>query len=368
MRTSKWAISFIFLSFIVLISCSKKDDFEPTTTLGSSLYDPTPYDLQYGTLPVPMVPGDNQLTNAGVQLGRMLFYDKQLSSNGTLACAGCHVQENAFTDTNQFSTGVLGFMGGRQAMVSFNMLWNNNEFFWDGRAHFLRDQALKPIQDSLEMNESLVNVVSKLSVSQSYKDQFERAFGSDEINNLKISLALEQFMNSIVSYNSKYDKFVRSELTLNASEERGRNLFFDEYNPFFPSISGADCAHCHTGNNFENDNYMNNGLDSDAGFTDTGREKVTNNAMDRAKFKVPTLRNIELTFPYMHDGRFNTLEEVVDHYNSGLVYSSTIDPALENTRTTGLMLTTQDKADLVAFLKTLTDTDLTSDPRYASPF
>ncbi len=253
-------------------------------------------------------------------------------------------------------------------MASVNMLWNNNEFFWDGRAHLLRDQAILPIQDSLEMNESLANVVTKLSSSQMYLDQFERAFGSDEINSLKISLALEQFMNSIVSWNSKYDKVERGEISYTASEQRGKDLFFDEYNQFFPATSGADCAHCHSGANFENDQYMNNGLDADANFSDDGRMNVTMNSMDRAKFKVPTLRNIELTPPYMHDGRFQTLEEVVDHYNSGLVYSSTIDPALENTRGTGLFLDAQDKADLVAFLKTLTDTDLTSDPRYSSPF
>lgn len=351
----------IILITIIFISC-RKDKEEVT------LYDDTPYKLEYGALPTPTIPSDNQLTIQGVKLGRMLFYDKQLSGDGTLACAGCHVQSNGFSDTAQFSTGILGFKGGRQAMASFNMLWNNNEFFWDGRAHLLRDQAILPIQDSLEMNETLENVVSKLSSSQAYVDQFERAFGSTHINQLKISLALEQFMNSIVSWNSKYDKVERGELSYTASEQRGKDLFFEEYNQFFPATSGADCAHCHSGANFENDLYMNNGLDDDASFTDDGRMKVTMDATDRAKFKVPTLRNIELTPPYMHDGRFNTLEEVVDHYNSGLVNSSTIDPALENTRATGLFLTAQDKADLVAFLKTLTDNDMTTDSRFSSPF
>ena len=358
----QFSIVLITISVIGL-ACSKDE----VVSISGVIYDDTPYDLQYGALPTPVIPGDNPLTKEGVQLGRMLFYDKQLSGDGSLACAGCHVQENGFSDTARFSTGILGLQGGRQAMASFNMLWNNNEFFWDGRAHLLRDQAILPIQDSLEMNETLENVVIKLSASQTYLDQFKRAFGDSEINSLKISLALEQFMNSIVSWNSKYDKAKRGELALSDSEERGKNLFFDEYNQYFPSTSGADCAHCHSGGNFENDKYINNGLDADANFLDDGRMNVTLDPMDRAKFKVPTLRNIELTPPYMHDGRFSTLEEVVDHYNSGLVSSTTIDLALENNRATGLFLTAQDKADLVAFLKTLTDTDMTTDPRYSAP-
>ena len=357
---------FLFIAIALVLQACKKDDKEPGITI-NALYDDTPYDLQYGALPTPTMPDDNLLTNQGVELGRMLFYDKQLSGDGTLACAGCHVQEHGFSDTARFSTGILGLKGGRQAMASFNMLWNNNEFFWDGRAHLLRDQAILPIQDELEMNETLDNVVSKLSSSYGYLAQFKRAFGDSLITSLRISLALEQFMNSIVSWNSKYDKSERGDLTLSASEQRGKDLFFAEYNPFFPALSGADCAHCHSGANFENDQYMNNGLDADDDFLDDGRMKVTSDASDKAKFKVPTLRNIELTPPYMHDGRFNTLEEVVNHYNDGLVSSTTIDPALENTRSTGLMLTVQDKSDLVAFLKTLTDTDMTSDARYASP-
>jgi cytochrome c peroxidase len=201
-----------------------------------------------------------------------------------------------------------------------------------------------------------------------YKVQFTKAFGDANVTSERISLALEQFMFSIVSDNSKYDQYLRGELTLNDSEERGRVLFFAEYNPAFPNLSGADCAHCHSGSNFENDQYMNNGLDSDIQMNDNGRQNVTQSAMDKGKFKVPTLRNIELTFPYMHDGRFNTLEEVIDHYNSGIVSSSTLDPALANTMATGLMLSTQDKIDLVNFLKTLTDNTLLTNPAYKTPF
>ena len=174
-------------------------------------------------------------------------------------------------------------------------------------------------------------------------------------------------MNSIVSYNSKYDQHLAGTATLTDSEERGRKLFFTEFNPFFPDQAGADCAHCPDGDNFENDQYMNNGLDADADFTDKGREDATEKPEDRAKFKVPSLRNIEMTPPYMHDGRFNTLEEVVDHYNEGIKSSSTVDPAILNT-VDGLKLTAEDKTDLVNFLKTMTDNDLLTNPEYASPF
>lgn len=330
--------------------------------------DLTPYALDIGDFPEPDIADDNELTLAKVQLGRMLFYENKLSLDGSMSCSSCHEQANAFTDTTRFSLGVDNLPGNRQAMAIFNMAWNTNEFFWDGRSHLLRDQALLPIQDPLELKESLDNVVQKLSGEQDYKDQFMRAFGSEEINSVKIALALEQFMNSIVSVESKYDRYLRGEISLSNSEERGRELFFAEFNPFFPQVSGADCQHCHSGKNFENDEYMNNGLDAEADFTDLGRFEVTGDPADRAKFKVPSLRNIELTPPYMHDGRFATLEEVVEHYDSGLHGSPTLDITLENTRPTGLMLSEQDKTDLVAFLKTFTDEQLMTDPRYSSPF
>lgn len=358
------AYTLILLATISLgvISCQNPD--EP---LGVTL-DNTPYMLDYGNLTPPELPDDNPLTLAGVKLGRMLFYEKQLSADGSQACASCHLQEFAFTDTAQFSIGVRGEKGKRHAMSVFNMAWNSNAFFWDGRAELLRHQALLPIQDELEMDETLDNVVSKLSQNQMYKDQFIRAFGSDEINEERISLALEQFMNSIVSKNSKYDRFLDDSTLFSASEKRGRDLFFKEYNQFIPEESGADCAHCHSGINFENDRYMNNGLDSDEDMKDEGRFAATGVERDKGKFKVTSLRNIELTPPYMHDGRFNTLEEVIDHYNEGIVLSSTIDPALEMTHSTGLRLTERDKQDLIAFLKTLTDYDLLTNPEYSNPF
>ncbi|GAB4380614.1 MAG: hypothetical protein Kow0075_12020 [Salibacteraceae bacterium] len=224
-----------------------------------------------------------------------------------------------------------------------------------------------PIQDPLEMKETLDNVVHKLSLDDEYKAQFVRAFGSEEIDATKISLALEQFMKSIVSYQSKYDFYIEGKADFTESEKRGMELFFAEYNPAFPDKSGADCAHCHSGNNFDSQRYINNGLDEKPNQTDLGRELVTGNPADRAKFKVPSLRNIALTAPYMHDGRFSTLEEVIHHYNKGIKKSPTLDPALEYTTQTGLMLDEQDVQDLISFLNTLTDTHLVNNPMYANP-
>ena len=368
---SKIAIYLSLLLTVTLLNeaCRSDDDDVEVPTEEPAVYDDTPYQLEYGMLPPPKIAEDNPLTIEGVKLGRMLFYEKKLSADGSQSCASCHAQEDAFSDIDRFSLGVEGLEGKRQAMSVFNLAWHENEFFWDGRAHLLRDQALLPIQDPLEMNETLENVITKLNGEQTYLDQFKRAFDSEEITEEKISLALEQFMNSIVSIDSKYDRFLRGEESLTASEERGRELFFAEFNPGFPTTSGADCAHCHGGFNFENNRYMNNGLDTDADQDDIGREEVTGMASDRAKFKVTSLRNIDLTPPYMHDGRFATLEEVVDHYNNGLKPSATIDPALEYTRTNGgLGLTQQDKTDLVNFLKTLSDETLTTNEAYSSPF
>jgi len=356
------SIIFIVLSATVFLASCKDDDNEPQ----GIVQDATPYEMSIGGFPVPNIAVDNQLTEQGVELGRMLFYEKMLSADGTQACASCHFQQFAFTDSARFSTGIRGEKGGRHAMSVFNMAWNENQFFWDGRADLLRHQSLLPIQDELEMDESLENVVAKLSESQMYKNQFIRVFGSDEVTSEKVSLALEQFMNSITSTNSKYDEFLKDSTVFTASEKRGFKLFSTDYNPFFPEESGADCQHCHSGLNFENDKYMNNGLD--ATFADNGRAKATEDPSDNGKFKVTSLRNIALTAPYMHDGRFTTLEQVVDHYNEQIKSSATLDPALEQTREKGLFLSAQDKTDLVAFLKTLTDKDLTTNSEYSSPF
>ena len=331
-------------------------------------YDPTLFTFDFGSFPNPNLPADNLPTNAGVQLGRMLFYEKALSKDGSMACADCHQQKDMFSDIRQFSIGVEELPGKRQAMPLFNLAWHKNGMFWDGRAPLVRDQALKPIQDPLEMNETLENVVEKLNAQQKYRDQFIRAFGDDIITAERVGLAIEQFEFTMISNNSKFDKFQKGEVTLNESEERGRILFFQEFDPFLGQ-KGGECFHCHGGFNFTNDQYMNNGLDSDGDFTDLGRFEVTHDPLDNARFKVPSLRNIALTPPYMHDGRFETLEEVIEHYATGVKQSSTLDELMfHNIEPGGLPLTAEDKADLVAFLRTLTDERLSTAEQFASPF
>lgn len=348
--------------FTSILSCSKSDN---------SRYQPVDlgYQLEHEGLPEPQLPNDNSLTIDGIELGRHLFYETLLSKDNTMSCATCHAQENAFADINRFSIGVEGLPGKRQAMAIFNMAWNNNEFFWDGRAHLLRDQSLMPIQDPLEMNETLDNAIAKLEAIPGYVERFEAVFGTPDITSERMSLVMEQFMMTIISNQSKFDKIQRGELTFTISESRGRDLFFRQFDPSNLSNSGANCAHCHGGANFENNDYMNNGLDIEADIVDIGREQVNNNPLYKGAFKVPSLRNIELTPPYMHDGRFNTLEEVVEHYDNGIQLSPTLNSTLASVQNNGgLQLTSQDKSDLIAFLKTLTDYELVSNPKFSNPF
>jgi len=366
MKLSK-VLLILLVAIMGFISCEKEPEI-PMPIEEPILLDETPFEFDYGNLPAPTLPADNPLTIQGVHLGKMLFYEPMLSLDNSQSCAGCHNQNNGFSDSTRLSIGVEGLSGKRQAMPIFNMAWHSNEFFWDGRATLLRDQALLPIQDPLEMNETLDNVVAKLSDAKLYRDQFMRTFGSEEITSDKMALAMEQFMMSIVSYDSKYDRYLAGLEQLTESETRGLELFGTEYNPFFPEFSGADCAHCHGGANFENDQFINNGLDIDVNFGDIGREEVTGDSADRAKFKVPSLRNISMTAPYMHDGRFQTLEEVIDHYNEGIQASSTADVTVLNTIETGLFLTDQDKQDLINFLHTLTDETFINNPEYQTPF
>lgn len=367
MNKDPFIIILLALTMLLNPSCQNS----PTTSDVDEIiveYDPSPYELNTAPLPPPEIPADNALTVQGVQLGRMLFYDPILSKNEAQSCASCHVQADGFSDINRFSTGVDGLEGGRQAMSIFNLGYNPNGFFWDGRAETLREQSLLPIQDPLEMHETLDNVVDKLRAEQDYTDQFIRTFGEDEITTEKVSLALEQFMYSIISNDSKYDQYLAGNAVLTTSEERGRNLFFAPFDPDNPEISGGNCLICHGGPNFGSNLFRNNGLDSDQEFTDLGRFEVTGNTGDRAKFRVTSLRNIAVNPPYMHDGRFESLEEVVQHYNTGIKPSNTLDLFLSSTVPTGLMMDEQDISDLVAFLHTLTDDTFLNNEAYTNPF
>lgn len=344
----------------VLLSQCKEDDKKPDTT-----HKTTPYEIVMPPgLPVANLPQDNMPTVEGVALGRALFYEPMLSSTNTQSCGSCHNQGFAFTDNGKkLSIGVQQLEGKRNSMPIFNMMFHLNGFFWDGRAPLLRDQALMPIQDELEMNESLANVVTKLGKDVSYREMFRKAFGTDEITPQKIGLAMEQFMLTMVSGLSKFDMVQLGQAKFTSEEERGRKLFFTEFNPA-SGLNGADCFHCHGGPNFTNNLYMNNGLDAVG--NDPGRYKVTGKDQDYARFKTPSLRNIEFSAPYMHDGRFATLQEVIEHYNSGVKDSPNLDPNMHAIKD-GLKLTAGDKSDLISFLKTLTDTAFMNNPAFSSP-
>jgi cytochrome c peroxidase len=317
----------------------------------------TPYRLALSErLPQVKLPGDNPLTIEGVALGRRLFHDVKLSRNNRQSCASCHDQSKAFTDGQRSSRGEGGQTGRRNAMPLANLAWAR-EFFWDGRAASLREQVLLPIQDQHEMNETLARVARKLKADREYPAQFAAAFGTPEISSEHVALALEQFLLTLVSQESKFDRAARKLAALTAQEQRGLQLFVTEHDPA-RGLRGADCFHCHGGNLFSNHQFMNNGLAESAG--DVGRQEVTSLERDRGKFKVPSLRNVALTAPYMHDGRFATLEEVVEHYNGPMRRSRTLDPNLAKHPEAGLGLGAEDKAALVAFLKTLTDEQFVS--------
>jgi cytochrome c peroxidase len=304
-----------------------------------------------GTFPVPDLPRDNPLIGERVALGKALFQERALSRDGTISCASCHHSDAAFSDPQRISTGIDGRSGTRNAMPLFNLAWKSS-FFWDGRAPSLRTQALMPIADHAEMDESLDRVCDKLAAISNYPALFAAAFGTPGIDAAKIGLALEQFMLTLTSYDAKFDRALRGKADFSDDEKRGFELFMTEYDPRTGQL-GADCFHCHGGPLFSDHQFHNNGLEADAG--DSGRQRVTGLHADIGKFSTPSLRNLARTAPYMHDGRFATLEEVVAHYSSGIHRTATLDPNLAKHPEGGLQLSPEDQRALVAFLKTLTE-------------
>ena len=326
-----------------------------TVAKAKPLYLPgkfTPYRFKMSsTFPMPDLPADNPLIEERVALGEKLFSDTALSRNGAISCASCHHSGQAFTDPQKLSVGVEGRTGTRNSMPLFNLAWKS-AFFWDGRASSLREQALMPVQDHAEMDESLSNVVAKLSTNNNYVTAFKTAFGSTEITSERIGLAIESFVLTLTSFDSKFDRVMKGEARFSDAEQRGFELFTTEFDPR-RELFGADCFHCHGGALFQSQTFANNGLDSK--FKDAGRSKVTGKASDLGKFATPSLRNVAVTAPYMHDGRFATLEEVIEHYSSGVKRSATLDPNLAKHPDEGVHLSDADKHALVVFLKTLTD-------------
>ncbi len=315
-------------------------------------FTPHPFRMS-ATFPMPALPKDNPLLTERVELGQKLFFDRRLSINDRQSCADCHQADKAFSDGRRTAQGAEGDLGTRNSMPLFNLAWKK-DFFWDGRSPTLRAQVLEPIQNPIEMHQSLTNLVAKLTgaTNGDYAAPFEAAFGSPEITSEKISLALENYLLSLTSFNAKFDRVQRGEDKFTDTEQRGFELFATEYDPRRGQF-GADCFHCHGGMLFQSQSFANNGLNDT--FADTGRGKITGKTADAGKFSVPSLRNVELTGPYMHDGRFQSLEAVVAHYCAGVKRSATLDPNLAKHPDGGVPLTAADQKAIVAFLKTLTD-------------
>lgn len=359
------------ISFIFATACEKeqvlekedqtKNDSKNDTTSNDSLdytYDPTPYpfDLPSG-VPKFEEPDDNPTTEEGVELGRMLFYDPILSGDSSLSCAGCHNQNLSFADSEQFSPGIDGSVGNRNAMKLVNVAYNE-KFNWHGSTNSLEEQALEPVTNPVEMNAEWPNVVERIQQTERYPKRFGEAFNTTEVTKERVVKAIAQFERTLLSFNSKYDKVQRQEAFFTQAELRGEDLYFSE---------DGDCFHCHGGPLLTSQEFHNNGLDSTFS-DDPGLYEVTGDSNDLGLFKSPTLRNVELTAPYMHDGRFQTLREVIDHYSEGVTKSETIDPLMKKVDQGGLQLTKQEKDDLIAFLKTFTDKSFVNDTSHSNPF
>lgn len=309
-------------------------------------------------------PRNNPLTDDGATLGRVLFYDTRLSSSNNTACASCHSQKHAFVDPNRFSKGHEGKLTDRHAPSLVELrFYQRGRFFWDERASSLEDQVLKPIQSKLEMGNELPKLMDTLTKDEQYPKLYEKAFGSRSITADRTAKALAQFLRSMVSYQSKYDeglikaRVARAEFdNFTAEENLGKTLFLDR------------CANCHMAGgqsaHFFMDRPRNNGLDADVRKTDGGVGDLSLSPTQMGLFKSPSLRNVEFTAPYMHDGRFKTLEEVIDHYARGIKQHPNLDGRLRRP----LNFDTRQKASLVAFLKTLSDRNFINDPKYSDPF
>ena len=362
----RYSIGLILLAVMVWGSSCKD---EPDPPVGEEPYITTPFDLYTPpSLPPIRVPVDNELTVEGVELGRMLFYDPILSADSTQSCGSCHEQSFAFTDNGKsVSTGIRNLDGRRNSMPIFNLMWHNEGFFWDGRANLLRHQAVLPIQDPLEMDHVMAALLAELNEHPDYSLRFKQAYDADEITEDLIGKALEQFMLTLVSGTSKFDIGQTNGFSnFTAQEQRGMFVFNQEAKVKDSTNVGGDCFHCHMPPLFMVKGFINNGLDTV--FTDLGRADVTANPNDEGTFKTPSLRNVEHSAPYMHDGRFETLEEVVEFYLTGAHANSPNISANMHALQDDVYLSDDDKAALVSFLKTLTDETYLNNTDYSNPF
>lgn len=343
----------VFISMLLLVSCRDPKPVKPT----EEPYTPTPVVLEVPYLfPKMDIPVDNPLTQEGIFLGRKLFYEPLLSGDGTQSCASCHVQNTAFTDPEKFSTGIDGLLGTRNAMPLINVGWMNM-LFWDGRASGLEDQAIFPVEDPLEMHADWKNVVEKLKNHSDYPELFRKAFKTSGVTKERVTKALAQFERTLISKNSKTDDVavIGGGVFYTDLEQEGFDLFNSER---------GDCFHCHSGILFTDNLFHNNGLDENHD-ADKGLFRVTNNVADIGKFKTPTLRNVAFTAPYMHDGRFETLDEVLQFYGEGVKVSSTLDPLMSHQG--GINMTSHEQKAIKAYLLTLSDTTFLNNPDFSDP-
>ncbi len=296
----------------------------------------------------------NYPTQKGFELGRRLFYDADLSANGTVSCSFCHEQSSAFTHHGHtFSHGIHDQEGTRNAPAVQNLAFMS-DYFYDGASNSMEMLSIAPINNPLEMDETLEGIAVKLKKDKSYVQQFGQAFDGGGVTSGNILKALGQFMTMMVSANSRYDKYVRSEPggNMSSQEIQGMQLFAQK------------CASCHKTDLFTDGSFRNNGLPPNQFLNDIGRETVTGFGYDRYKFKVPSLRNAALTAPYMHDGRFGSLESVLNFYTSGVRDSETLDPLLNNNGILGISLSEDEKTAIIAFIETLTDDEFITNPLF----
>lgn len=297
---------------------------------------------------------NNPVTKEGFELGKALFYDPVLSRDGSVSCNNCHIQATAFADSpvHPLSVGVDNQLGFRNAPSLTNLAFYP-EFFWDGGVTHLDFAPINAIEAEFELNETVENIVTKLNAKEKYRNLYKKAFDVDEVTLPYTLYALSQFTNMMVSANSKYDKYIRNEGgELTDLELEGMSIFREK------------CGTCHSGDLFTDFSYRNNGLDST--FKDTGRNNITALTSDIGKFRVPSLRNVALTSPYMHSAKLSSLEEVLDHYDSGMVYSETIDDIFITQNSIGIELEEYEKEAIIAFLNTLTDYDFVQNSLFFS--
>lgn len=349
-RSVRFCMLWIFAALVCSVFTGCKDDFEGEAYIADQAYDlEIPADF-------PALAFDrdkNPVTVNGVALGKKLFYEGRLSRNNSISCGFCHIQENAFTHHGHpVSHGIDNRLGIRNASPIQNMAFLRN-YTWDGVSHNLDERSLVPITTDFEMDSSMPEVVGKLNTEANYKKLFKAAFGDENITGERVLKAISQFMATMVSADSKYDRVLKGKTTFTAEENEGYQLFRN------------NCASCHSGALFTDESFRNTGMYYNAQYNDRGRYRVTLDWNDNMKFRVPSLRNVEYTAPYMHDGRFTTLEAVLNFYSDQVENQPNLDPLLKKDGHVGIRMNPSEKQYIIAFLKTLSDQNFITNKAFA---